>query len=85
MLDVFEVHFGYKVVVSIAHQGTNPRISSLFVGPYITRLVKGMGILEGIGKMRMVGAVASISLETPRSMGALQHVYTAQRIECHIC
>lgn len=47
MLDKFELNLGYEVAIYIAHQVTNPLIGSLFVNPYITRLVRGMGILEG--------------------------------------
>lgn len=45
MLDRFYLHLGYDVVVSIAHQGMDPCISTLFVGPYITLMIRGMGIL----------------------------------------
>lgn len=45
MLDKFQLRLGYEVNVSMAHQGTDPHIGTLFVSPYITRLVRGMGIL----------------------------------------
>lgn len=81
MLEGFELHSGYKVAVSIAHQGTDLRIGALFIIPYITRLVRGMCILEGTDNMRMVGGVASMSLETLRSMGMLQSVHTAHEVD----
>lgn len=75
MLDGFEQHLGYKVAVSIVHQEIDPRISFLFVGPYITRLVRGIGILEVTNRMRVVGKVISMSLDTLRLMGML-NVFT---------
>lgn len=47
ILDRFQLYLGYEVAIFIAHKGTNPRIGSIFVNPYITRLIKGMAILEG--------------------------------------
>lgn len=39
MLNVFHLHLRYEVEVSIAHPGTDPRIGTFFVSPYITWLV----------------------------------------------
>lgn len=54
MLDRFELHLGYKVTVSIVYQGTNPHTGSLFVGPYISWLIRVMRIIEGTDRMRVV-------------------------------
>lgn len=58
----FHLHLGYEVAASISHQGINPRIGALFVGPYITRLIRRMGILERVDRMRVVCGVASVTL-----------------------
>lgn len=84
MLDEFELHLGYEVAISIAYQGTNPRIGSLFVGPYTTRLVRGIRILEGTNRMSVVEGVASMSLETFKSMGMLQCVHNVSGVEYQV-
>lgn len=72
MIDGFYLHLGYEVAVSILHQGTDPRIGALFVGPYITHLIRCMGILKGADRLRVVGGVGAMTLETLSSMGMLQ-------------
>lgn len=81
MVDWFHLHFGYKVAISNSHQGTNPRISSLFIGSYVTRMIRYLGILEGTNRMRIVGSIASMTLEILSSTGMFQHVQTARRAE----
>lgn len=81
MVDGFHLYLDYEVAISISHQGTDPRINTLFVGPYITRLVRRLGILEGANKIRIVGGVASMTLEILRSMGILQCVQTPRGAE----
>lgn len=76
MTDGFHLHLGYEVAGSISHQGAIPRIGALFVGPYISRLIRYMRILEGNDRMRLVGSVTPMTLETLRSMGMLQRVQT---------
>lgn len=58
MLDGFYLYLGYKMAVSITYQGTDSQISFLFINPYITKLVKEMGVLEGTYRIRVVGEVA---------------------------
>jgi len=86
MVNGFHLHLGYEVAFSIQRQGTNPRIGAIFVGAYITRLVRQMGLLPGtvISGMRVVGGVLPVSIETLRSMGMLHRVQTARGIEYQI-
>lgn len=46
-MDGFNLHMGYEVVISIAHQETDPWVNIFFISPYITPLVQAMGIVEG--------------------------------------
>lgn len=78
MIDGFHLHLGYEVVVSISHQGTDPHIGALLVSPYITCLIRRMGIMEGVDRMRVVSDIAPMTLETLRPMGMLQHVITTR-------
>lgn len=36
MIDGFYLHLGYGVALALHHQGTDPRVGVIFVGPYIT-------------------------------------------------
>lgn len=74
MMDGFHLHFGYEVAIYISHYGTNPCIGSLFVGPYITHLIRCMDVLERIDRIWVISGVASMTLETLQSMGMLQRV-----------
>lgn len=67
----FHLHLRQEPVLSIYHQGTDPRVGVLFVGPYISRLVPGMGLLEGTQRMRIVGGYTPIISEILRFMGML--------------
>lgn len=84
MVDGFHLHLGYEVAVSIAHQGTNPYIGALFICPYITRVIRHMGLLQGTDCMRIVKRFAAMSLETLRSMGMPQRVHTARGVEYRV-
>lgn len=80
MLNDFHLYLGYEVSNSILHPGINPHIGALFIGPYLTCLIKCMGILEGIDRMRVVDGISFMTLEILRLMGMLQHVLTARRV-----
>lgn len=71
----------------LSHILTGPyiiQVGVLFVGPYITRLVWGMGALEGTDRIRIMGNVISMTLETLRSMGMLESILKAHgvRVSC---
>lgn len=85
MVDAFHLHLGYVVAVSIAHQGTTPRIGALFVSSYITSAIRHMGHLKGIDRMMIVGGFAVMSLEILRLMGMLQRVYSARGVYYRVC
>lgn len=72
MLNGFYLLLEYEVAISISHQGIDPCMGGLFFGPYIIRLARCMAMLEGTKRMRVMGAVAYISLETLRSIWMLQ-------------
>lgn len=81
MVDGFQLHLGYEVIVFISYQGIDPRIGTLFVGPYIMSLVRRLGILEGTNRKRIVGGIAFMTIETLRSMEMLQRVLTRRGAE----
>lgn len=84
MVDRFHLQLGYEVAIFIAQQGLDPSIKDLFVGPYITHLVRHMGILQVPDCMRIVRGVARMTIETLRSMGMLQLVLTTRGVEYRV-
>lgn len=84
IVDEFHLHISYEVAISIAHHGTNPCIGALFVGPYITGVIRYVDLFNGTNRIRIVGGFAAMSRETLRSMGMLQHVYTTTRVEYRV-
>lgn len=72
------------MAVSITHQGISLLIGALFVGPYITCVIKYMGLLQGTDRMRIVGGFAVMSLEILRSMGMLYRVQTARGVKYRV-
>jgi len=82
MVDGFHLHLGFEVAYYIHRQGTNPRIGAIFVGPYITRIIRSMGLLpcDIISGLRAIGGVLPVTIETLRSMGMLRRIQTAQGI-----
>lgn len=81
MIDELHLHLGHEVAVSISHQGIDPRFEALLVGPYITRLIRRICILEGTDRIRVVDGVAPMILKTVRSIGMLQRVLTTRGAE----
>lgn len=72
IVDGFHLHLGYEAAVYIAHYGTSPYNSILFFGPYITQIIRHMGLLQGTYRMRIIEGFAAMSLETLSSIGLLQ-------------
>lgn len=81
MVDGFHLHLGHKVAFSIHNKGTNHKIFILFVGPYITWLVRGIRCLEETHMTRIMCGYGKITLGTLRSIGMLKATCTTQGTE----
>ena len=55
----------------IAHQGKHDRLSTIFVGYYITELVRAMGILDHTRAIQIVGTTTPFCLDTLCLMGVI--------------
>lgn len=62
MVDRTPYHLGYVITDSFHHQETNTRGHTIFIWPYITRLIKGMGLLADMDHLYTVGGYNPISL-----------------------
>ena len=63
------IHLGYIMADLISHQGHYPRLAKIFTGPYITRLIRGMGLIDRTQGMQVAGGTISLRLTTLCSMG----------------
>jgi len=66
------LHMGHVVAEYLRHQGQYARVGAIFSGPYITRLIMGMGLVETIRGAERTMVPAPLSLETLRQMGLIQ-------------
>lgn len=55
MVDQTPYHLSFVVADSFHHQASNARGRTIFVGPFITRFLRGMGLLGDIDHMPTVG------------------------------
>lgn len=81
MVDVFHIHLGYEVTVSISHHGRSTRIDALFISYYIIHLVCHLGIFQGTDQMRVVGGVDPMSLKMLHLMRMVHKVQTIRGTE----
>lgn len=63
IVDGVPYHLGYVVATILHHQAIDSWINVIFVGSYITQLIRGMNLLEGVDKMRWVGGFTPINLD----------------------
>ncbi|WP_375706372.1 hypothetical protein, partial [Bartonella sp. CL2QHWL] len=60
ILERYPIHLGHLFAELISHQATSTRLGAIFAGPYITRLIRGLGLIEHTQGMRVVSAVAPL-------------------------
>lgn len=53
--DNIPYHMGYVIVTTYFQQATDPKVGTLFLGPYITWLIRGMSLLGNVDQMLRVG------------------------------
>ncbi|WP_375645352.1 hypothetical protein, partial [Bartonella sp. CL5QHWL] len=63
------LHLGYVLAEYLRHQGQYARVGVIFAGPFITRLLIGMGLRDGVRRAEKTVTPAPITLETLRLMG----------------
>ena len=64
MVERITIHLGYEIVNFIKHHAHNLKVSVIFVGPYIMRLLRGLRVLAGTKDMQRVSATVPLSMET---------------------
>ena len=59
-------------------------VKVIYEGTYITRLVRGMGLLEDTHRMRMIGGFTPITMNTLRAMRMPRVTWTSSGIRYRI-
>lgn len=63
MVDRRPIHLGHVLPNFLAHQCQHVRLSAIFTGPFVTRLVQGMGLLEYLEGLLTVSTLAPLGNE----------------------
>lgn len=66
------IHLGHLVAEAFLRQGQRTKLGAIFVGPYMTRLIRCMGLLKCTRGMTMVGDVAALGPATLRVIGLVE-------------
>ena len=74
IIEHYPIHLGHLLAELLYHQGTHSRLGAIFAGPFITRLIKGMGLLDQTQGMKIVGSMTPLGVQTLVSMGIIERV-----------
>ena len=83
IVERYPIHLGHLFATLIAHQGISIRLGSIFVGPYITRMIRGLGLIELTRGMKVVGSIAPLGMPTLLSIGMVRKSGTTYRLKQH--
>ena len=72
MFERYPIHLRHLFADLIAHQGQYAHLGMIFVGPYITLLIRGMGLLERTRTMDVIGDMAPLGTSTLLSIGLME-------------
>lgn len=76
MVDRFHLHLGYEITLAMHHNEIDNRVGVIFATPYISQLIRGMGLRGGVSGMRIGYGSDPIILDTFRTMRMVQAVRT---------
>lgn len=62
------IHIGHALACQLRHQPQDPRLTTIFLGPYIMRLELGLGMMDCCAGMRRLGDMQLLVVTTLRSM-----------------
>lgn len=58
------IHIGHPLACQLRHQVQDPRLVTIYLRPYITRLACGLGLIDRYTGMRHVGGIQSLGITT---------------------
>lgn len=86
----YPINLGRLCADLLVRQGTYARLGAIFAGPYVTRLMRGMGLIARIAGMQVVGGTTPLGLATLCAMGLvdqrgdgytlIRHSVTGERV-----
>jgi len=71
------------VAEAFIHQAQFARLGAIFTGPYITRLIRGMNLLDRARDMTIVGGVAPLSATILQASGLIEKRGNSYRLSRH--
>lgn len=72
IIERYPIHLGHLFAELFVNQGTYTRLGSIFAGPYITHMIRGMGLIEHSRDMHIVGGFSPLGMATMFSMGMVE-------------
>lgn len=69
MANIILYHIGFVLTTVFHHQVTNPRASTIFASPYITSLLRGMGMLGNLDQLTVVDGYNPITFHNLQKLG----------------
>lgn len=69
MADNYPYHLGLVLAKSFHNQAINPHVSTIFAGPYITCLIKGMSLVNYVDLMTIDGGYSPITFCNLHKLG----------------
>lgn len=64
ILECNPLHMGHFFTDILAHQGKFVHLGAIFTRPYITQMIRGMGLIEHTQVMKIVGTIALLGMLT---------------------
>lgn len=77
------IHLGHLIVVLLAHQGTLICFGVIFTEPYITHMIRSLGLIELTRGMRVVGFIELLGMPALLSMAIVERSGTTYRLKRH--
>lgn len=77
------LHLRYVLAKFIIHQGKHTLLGTIFVRPYITRLIRGVGLMDWLEGQEVVGSMTSHGMDTLHYIGMItrrgsRHILTSR-------
>lgn len=69
MADNIPYHMGFVLATVFHHQATDPRASTIFIGPYITILLQGIDLLGNLDWLTIMGGYNPITFHSLEKLG----------------
>lgn len=66
------IHIAYALTFQLHHQAQDSRLTTIFLGPYITRLAWGLGLIDHCSNIWQVGGMQPLWVTTLQEMHMIE-------------